>query len=140
MRTEAHPQNSEAMAVGKAAAIAAAILGAVMLAGVRGDVNSRAESTMPLEMSHVVKHLKPFTNDGVANETMAEGFQTVEDFAATVHASRNVRVPFTTLKHQVVEERQTLAAAIHTVKPTANASLEADLARSEARADLDAIK
>jgi hypothetical protein len=38
-----------------------------------------------------------------------------------------------------VDERQTLATAIHTVKPTANASLEADLARSEARADLEAI-
>jgi hypothetical protein len=33
-----------------------------------------------------------------------------------------------------------LPAAIHAVKPTANASLEADLARSEARADLAAIK
>jgi hypothetical protein len=128
------------MAVGKATAIAAAILGAVMLAGVRGDVNSRAESTSPLAMSQVVKQLRPFTTDGVASETMAEGFQTVEDFAATVHASRNIRVPFTALKHRVVDERQTLAVAIHAVKPTANAALEADLARSEARADLIAIQ
>ena len=71
---------------------------------------------------------------------MAEGFQTVEDFAATAHASRNIRVPFTALKHRVVYERQTLATAIHAVKPAANASLEADLARSEARADLTAIR
>ena len=140
MRTEAHPLSSEAMAVGKATAIAAAILGAVMLAGVRSDVDSRVEPTGPLAMSHVVKRLRPFTTDGVANESMAEGFQTVEDFAATAHASRNIRVPFTALKHRVVDERQTLAAAIHAVKPAANASLEADLARSEARAELTAIQ
>jgi hypothetical protein len=39
-----------------------------------------------------------------------------------------------------VNEGKTLADAIQTVKPTANTSLEADLARSEARADLAAIK
>jgi hypothetical protein len=123
------------MAVGKATAITAAILGAVMLAGVRGDVRARAEPTMPLGMSQAVKRLR----GGVTRDFVAEGFQTAEDFAATVHASRNIRVPFTALKHQVVDERQTLATAIHAVKPTANASLEADLARSEARADLEAI-
>ncbi len=123
------------MAVGKSTAITAAILGAVLLAGVRGDVSSRAEPTTPLGMSQAVKRLR----GGVARDSVAEGFQTAEDFAATVHASRNIRVPFTALKHQVVDERQTLATAIHAVKPTANASLEADLARSEARADLEAI-
>ena len=124
------------MAVGKSTAITAAILGAVMLAGVRNDVNSRVESTTPLGMSQAVERLR----GGIARDSVAEGFQTAEDFAATLHASRNIRVPFTALKHQLVDERQTLATAIHAVKPAADASLEADLARSEARADLEAIK
>ena len=124
------------MAVGKTTAITAAILGAVMLAGVRSDVNSRAESTAPLGMSQAVKRL----SGGSREIPLRRDFRPTEDFAATLHASRNIRVPFTALKHQVVDERQTLATAIHAVKPTADASLEADLARSEARADLEAIK
>jgi hypothetical protein len=71
---------------------------------------------------------------------MAEGFETPEDFAAAVHAARNIRVSFAELKHQVVDEGKSLPAAIHVVKPAANASLEADLARSEARADVAAIQ
>jgi hypothetical protein len=128
------------MAVGKKTAIGAAILGALVLAGVRSDVHPRAESSPPLTTADAVKHLRPFLNGGVASDDVPVGFQSAEDLVATLHAARNIRVPFTVLKYQVVEERKPLAAAIQAVKPTANASLEADLARSEARADLAAIK
>jgi len=80
------------------------------------------------------------TQDAPLGEEADDLHSDLEDFAATVHASRNIRVPFTLLKHEVVDEGKTLADAIQTVKPTANTSLEADLARSEARADLTAIK
>jgi hypothetical protein len=128
------------MAVGKTTALVAAIFGVVMFAGVRSDVNQRAEMTAPLATSQLVKRLKPILNDGVPVEAFVTEFQTAEDFAATVHASRNIRVPFTSLKQQVADEGKTLAAAIQAVKPAANASLEADLARSEARADRAALK
>jgi hypothetical protein len=127
------------MAVGKTTALVAAIFGVVMFAGVRRDVSHRAEAA-PLATPQVVKRLEPFLNDVPPVELVVEEFQTAEDFAATVHASRNIRVPFTLLKRQVVDEGKTLAAAIRVVKPTANASLEADLARSEARADLATIR
>jgi hypothetical protein len=122
-------------------ALAAAIIGAVMFdAGVRSDVNRPAEVKTAVDPSLLARRLHPLLNERVNLDTVATGFQTTEDFAATVHASRNIRVPFTLLKHEVVDEGKTLADAIQTVKPTANTSLEADLARSEARADLTAIK
>ena len=128
------------MAVGKSTALVAAMFGVVMFAGVRSDVSHRTEVTAPLATPQLVKRLEPFLNDGAPVDVVVEEFQTAEDFAATVHASRNIRVPFTLLKRQVVDEGKTLAAAIQVVKPTANASLEADLARSEARADLATIR
>ena len=129
------------MAVGKVTALAAAIVGAMMFdASERSDVNRPAEVTTPRATSQLARRLHPLLNERLNLDTVVTGFQTAEDFAATVHASRNIRVPFTVLKHEVVDEGKPLAAAIQTVKPTANASLEADLARSEARADLTPIK
>ena len=70
---------------------------------------------------------------------VAEGFDNAEDFAATVHASKNTSVPFMVLKHHVVDEGKSLKSAIQAAKPEADASFEADLARSEAKSDLAAL-
>jgi hypothetical protein len=126
------------MGVGKATAITAAIVSGMMLAGVRSNVIPRADSS-PEATTQAAKRLGPFLNNTDRSDSIADGFQNPEDFAAAVHASRNIRVPFTDLKHQIVDEGKSLPAAIHAVKPTARASLEADLARSEAKADLSAI-
>jgi hypothetical protein len=128
------------MGVGKATALIAALAVGAMLAGVRSSITSRAASPHPQAISEAVKQLRPFLNKSVRTDGIAQGFETPEDFAATVHAARNIRVPFAELKHQVVDEGKSLPAAIQAVKPTANALLEADLARSEARADLAAIQ
>jgi hypothetical protein len=129
------------MAVVKVTALTAGIVGAMMYgAAVRSDVNRPSSRvTTPPATSQVVKRLRPMITDRVEMETVATGFQTTEDFAAAVHAARNTRVPFTSLKYQMVDVGKTLPAAIQAVKPTADASLEADLARSEARADLESI-
>ena len=127
--------------IGRVTALGAAIVGAVMFdAGVRSDVNRPSAVTAPLASSQLARRLDPLLNERVNLDSVATGFESAEDFEATVHASKNIRVPFTLLKHEVVDEGKTLADAIQTVKPTANTSLEADLARSEARADLTAIK
>ena len=143
VRTGGHGTSSSVGAqamVGKVTALAAAVVGTLMFgAGVRSDVKRQSDLTSA-PTSQLARRLNPLLNERVNLETVATGFQTAEDFAAAVHASRNIRVPFTVLKHQVVDEGKTLAAAIQTVKPTADASLEADLARSEARADLAVTK
>jgi hypothetical protein len=141
------------MPVRKATAVTAAIFGITMLGawiapratddaqafGAR-DVSQLPSATL-LEPTHQLRsRLKPLLSEAAEVESVADGFQTAEDFAATVHAAKNIKVRFFVLKYQVVDEGKALAAAIHTVKPAADASLEADLARSEARADLSAIK
>jgi hypothetical protein len=128
------------MPVGKVTALATALVAAVMFgAGVKSDVRS-TESATASPPPQLVKQLKSFLNDGSQFETASAGFQSAEDFAAAVHAARNTRVPFTILKHQIVDEGHTLAEAIALVKPGADAPLEADLARSEAKADFTAIR
>jgi len=124
----------------KMMALAGAIVGVLMFAGVRGGLPPRSEPTAPLATSELAKRLKPVLNDTTPIDRVSREFQTVEDFAATLHASRNIHVPFPELKRLVVDEGMSLAEAIHEVKPAANASLEADLARSEARADLGAVR
>lgn len=80
--------------------------------------------------------LKPLLNKG-ANMTMAaDGFRDAQQFAAVAHAARNTEVPFVLLKHRVLDQGKTLAAAISESKPDINADVEATRAQAEARSDL----
>jgi hypothetical protein len=106
----------------------------------RGDTpNAARTTTVALSAPKLHKRLKPLLKPGADMAIVSEGFRNAEDFAATVHASKNTNVPFMILKHQVVDERKSLVNAIRESKPDANASLEADLARSEARSDLASL-
>jgi hypothetical protein len=106
----------------------------------RNAFHAATAAAVPLESPDLFKRLKPLLRERAEMDVVVAGFSSAEDLAATIHAARNIKVPFMVLKHAVVDEKQTLAAAIHVAKPAADASLEADLARSEARADLAAIK
>jgi len=81
-------------------------------------------------------HLKPLLNKGADMTVASEGFRNAEQFAAVAHAARNTEVPFMLLKHRVLSERKTLAAAIRESKPDMNAEIEATRALAEARSDL----
>jgi hypothetical protein len=48
-------------------------------------------------------------------------------------------VPFQLLKHQVLQEKRTLAQAIRVVRPDVDAAVEAERARLIARGDVAAI-
>jgi hypothetical protein len=69
----------------------------------------------------------------------AAGFRDAEQFAAVAHAARNTGVPFQLLKHQVLQEKRTLAQAIRVVRPDVDAAVEAERARLIARGDVAAI-
>jgi hypothetical protein len=83
----------------------------------------------------VQKRMQPLLNKGADMNIASEGFRSAEQFATVAHAARNTEVPFMVLKHRVLDERQTLAAAIHTSKPDLNAADEANRARGQAKGD-----
>jgi hypothetical protein len=82
------------------------------------------------------EQLKPLLNQGADMTVASEGFRNAEQFAAVAHAARNTEVPFVLLKHRVLNEGKTLAAAIRESKPDMNAEIEATRALAEARSDL----
>lgn len=84
----------------------------------------------------VQEHVKPLLTWGTDTQKAADGFANAEDFMATAYAAKNTEVPFMLLKHRVLNEKQSLAAAIRASKPELDATLEADRATLEARANL----
>ena len=83
--------------------------------------------------------LKPVLNSGANMTIAAEGFRDAEQFATVAHAARNTQVPFLLLKHRVLNEGQTLSAAIRSSRPDVDAATEAKRARTQARSDIAAI-
>ena len=83
--------------------------------------------------------LKPVLNRGANMAIAAEGFRNAEQFATIAHAARNTEVPFVLLKHRVLVEGKSVAEAIRESKPAANAAVEANLARAQARSDIASI-
>lgn len=99
---------------------------------------SRA-AALPASTPALHEALKPILNRGTKVEVAAEGFSSAEQFATVAHAARNTEVPFMVLKHRVLEERKSLAAAIRESKPGINAAAEALRARAAARRDVAAL-
>jgi hypothetical protein len=96
-------------------------------------------AVLPASTPALHETLKPILNRGTKVEVAAEGFDSAEQFAMVAHAARNTEVPFMVLKHRVLEERKSLAAAIRESKPGINAAAEALRARAEARRDVAAL-
>ena len=100
--------------------------------------SDRAVPAVPATSADLQKRLKAVLNEGMNLSIAAKGFRNGEEFAAVAHASRNLGVPFMVLKHRVLEEHKSLAAAIRELKPDADAVKEAGRARIMARADVAA--
>ena len=110
----------------------------------RGERQARASREAPVAKlsasePDVHKHLKPILNLGTNMEIASEGFRDAEQFAMVAHAARNTQVPFMVLKHRVLNEKKSLAAAIEDSKPSLDATAEARRARDQARKDMAAI-
>ena len=129
-----HPRDAaleakQARAARAAAARTAAAAAAARTARVNVDVDAPA----------LQERLKPVLNRGANMALAAEGFRSAEQFATVAHASRNTEVPFVLLKHRVLVEGKSVADAIRESKPAANAAVEANLARAQARSDIAEI-
>ena len=105
----------------------------------KAAVPRTAKAAIPVSAPALQKHLKPLLNKGADMTLAASDFRDAEQFATVVHAARNTSVPFMLLKHRVLNEGKTLAAAIRESKPDLNASAEANRAREEARSDIAAL-
>ena len=97
------------------------------------------KASVPVGAPALHDRLKPLMNKGADMGIAADGFKSAEQFATVVHASQNTDVPFMLLKHRVLNEGDTLVAAIRKSKPEIDAIVEADRARAEARSDLTSL-
>jgi hypothetical protein len=100
---------------------------------------TRAAAVLPASAPELHGTLKPVLNRGTKIEIAASGFSSAEQFATVAYAARNTEVPFMVLKHRVLEEGKTLAAAISESRPGINAAAEVVRARAAARRDVAAI-
>jgi hypothetical protein len=81
--------------------------------------------------------VKAVLNPGAKPEIAAANFASPEQFMTVAHAARNTEVPFMVLKDRVLNQRQSLAEAIHEFKPDLDAKAEVKRARAAAREDLE---
>jgi hypothetical protein len=95
-----------------------------------------AAVAVPVTAPELHERLKPVLARGTKMHLAIEGFEDAEQFATIAHAARSTNVPFVLLKHRVLVEGQTLAAAIRASRPDLDASAEVARARRAARADL----
>jgi hypothetical protein len=80
-------------------------------------------------------HLAALVPAGMSTEEACTGFKSVKDCAASLHASQNLNIPFADLKSKVTGG-QGLGAAIHALKPDANARAEVKKAEGQAQDDV----
>jgi hypothetical protein len=85
--------------------------------------------------------LTPLLPSGMTLSDAAKGFRNEGQFIAALHAAKDLNVSFTTLKAEMTgSEHDSLGAAIHDLKPAADAKTSAKTAASEARADISATR
>jgi hypothetical protein len=95
------------------------------------DPSAMAQSSPSASPSTRLAALVP---SGMSAQEACAGFRTVEECAATLHASQNLNIPFEDLKSRVTGGTR-LAAAIHQLKPDANVKAEVRKAEEQARSD-----
>jgi hypothetical protein len=100
---------------------------------------SEANASIAASEPRLHDRLKPVLNPGARMSVAADGFRSAEEFATVAHAARNTSVPFMVLKHRVLNERRSLADAIHEAKPEIDAKAEVKRAQAAAKSDLEAL-
>ncbi len=105
----------------------------------RPHSRTAAMPSVPPSTPKLQTALKPLLNRGTNMTKAADGFQSGVQFAAVAHAAKNTAVPFVVLKHRVLNEKKTLAVAIHESKPQLNAKREATKAWDQARTEVSEL-
>jgi len=105
----------------------------------RREARVSKAAALPASTPALHDRLKPVLNRGTKMEIAAAGFESAEQFATVAYAAHNTDVPFMVLKHRVLDEGKTLAAAIRESKPGVNAAAEVVRARQAARRDISTL-
>ena len=95
------------------------------------DPSAMAQSSVSTLESTRLAAIVP---SGMSTQEACAGFRSVEECAATLHASQNLSIPFADLKSRVTGGTK-LGAAIHQLKPDANVRAEVRKAEDQARSD-----
>lgn len=111
--------------------------------GKSGETESSVSHSSPTSLlstntklsSTLQKRLGSMLPSGMSLSDAANGFKNLGQFIAAVHVSHNLGVPFTDLKDKVTSG-DSLGKAIHTLKPSVDAKVEAQKGDREAKADL----
>src|SRR5947208_17195698 len=95
------------------------------------DPSAMAQSSVSSLQSTRLAAIVP---SGMSAQEACTGFRSVEECAATLHASQNLSIPFADLKSRVTGGAK-LGAAIHQLKPNANVKAQVRKAEEQARSD-----
>lgn len=97
------------------------------------SATSSAAPTAPAAQPNT--RLAAITPPGMSTEEACTGFKSLIECAAALHAAQNLSVPYGDLKAKLTAGAK-LTAAIHDLKPEANAPEEARRAQDQARSDV----
>ena len=97
----------------------------------QADPSATAQSNGSTAQSTRLAAIVP---SGMSAQEACTGFRSIEECAATLHASQNLSIPFPDLKSKVTGGAK-LGAAIHQLKPDANVKAELRKAEEQARSD-----
>jgi hypothetical protein len=95
----------------------------------------QSESPAAAQTASSGTHLAELVPPGMTTQEACTGFKSVKECATALHASQNLNIPFADLKGKLTGG-QRLGAAIHTLKPEANARAEVKRAEGQAEGDL----
>ncbi|MBS0377056.1 MAG: hypothetical protein JSS29_01110 [Proteobacteria bacterium] len=98
--------------------------------GVAGSYTTDPAATRPGKAG-----LAALVPPGITPSEACNGFNSVQLCAATLHAAQNLNLNFSDLKHKVAPG-ESLGAAIHTLRPQADAAAEERRAKAQALQDL----
>lgn len=79
--------------------------------------------------------IQPLLPVGMTVDAASAGFKNTGQFVAAVHVAKNLDLPFTALKTEMVGHDRSVGDAIHTLKPGVDAKAEATKAEAQAKAD-----
>lgn len=99
---------------------------------------NRVAATSPTlpRNAQLVARLRGMLPAGTDMNVASSGFRNQGQFVAAVRVSNNLGLPFDDLKTRMVDRNMSLGQAIHDLRPSANATSEAQRATRQAESDL----